>query len=354
MRWPKTGLGRYLDGLLHGIAAQRGRDRLFVYYNSYRGKPFFAEGTRERFTRMPNRTLWNQLRLPPAIQRDRCDVFLAGASVSPVRLRIPAVLVVHDCLAFRDPAAKPGREGRYWRRWTRASAAQAARVVAVSESTAADCKKYLDVADDRLSVVHQGINPVFLQDGADLNAARLLLQQVSVGESPFFLQVGAYDPHKGGDIAQAALRQLRAAGRRVFLVQCGPFRRDAGGPTPGVLKLDMVDDATLKGLYRLAAATCVPSRHEGFGLPVLESMALGTPVVAARAGGLIEAGGEVALYFDPGSSAALATAMESLLDAGAGAVELRREEGRRWALQFTWERAASAVLDIIRAVAQRQ
>src|SRR5207244_12637348 len=146
LQWPRAGLGRYLDGLLHALADRLGDDdRLVVYYNSRTGPRLFDGDVAERFVRLPNRTLWNQVRLPRALKGDRCDVYLAGAMVAPRLARTPMVVIVHDCLAFRDPAAKPGAEGRYWRRWTADAARRAMSVVAVSKFVADDCERFLGV-----------------------------------------------------------------------------------------------------------------------------------------------------------------------------------------------------------------
>jgi alpha-1,3-rhamnosyl/mannosyltransferase len=328
-----------------------GDDIFHVYYNSAGGEALFEGSVRERFIRMPNRTLWNQVRLPLAVRLDGCDMFLGGAGILPVLAGRPMVVVVHDCLVFRYPEAKPPRETNYWQRWTRQSVAHAERVIAISHDTAADVQDLLGVSSDKVSVIPQGLDAQFLgTPRPDSLRARALLQECDVDTASYILQVGAYDPHKGADTAESAVRILRDRGHRVVLVQCG-----AGGPArplmrDGVVSLGRVGDQDLLSLYAGARVVCVASRHEGFGLPVLEAMAVETPVVASRSGALPEAGGTVALYAEPGDPVSFASAIETVL-ADSPERDRRVTDGRRRAAGFTWERSAREVLGLLRDVA---
>lgn len=353
LRWTRTGTARYLDGLLHAIEARLGEDEFLVYYNSTPRKKLFGERVRERFTRMPNRTLWNQVRLPFALLADRCDVYLGGAQVVPRAPGPPSVLVLHDLLGFRDPSAKPGADGRYWRRWTRASARRAAAVIAISEHTAGDCQRYLGVPAEKIRIVYQGVSPAFTKaaSAAEMMAARSLLEGCGWRGDRCILQVGAYERHKGGDVVAGAVAELRRQGRTLTLVQCGPSARKQP-PVDGVIRLGMVDDEILRALYAIAEAVCVASTHEGFGLPAIEAIAMGTPVVAAPVGGLPEAGGDVAIYAASPDAEGFATALASLLD-DPMARRKGQVEGRRRTADFTWDRCAEAVLGILHDIGDR-
>ena len=351
IRWQGGGLSRFLDELLHSMDDVLAKnERLIVYYNSARGERLFGSDVTERFVRLPNRTAWNQLRLPAALRADACDVYLAGGIVAPAATRIPCVPVVHDCLSFRDPSAKPGAEGRYWRRWTRAAARKAPRVIAVSRFVADDCATYLGVDSSHVSVIYPGVGARFSPIEEDeLDALRARLSATLRIPTRFLLHVGS-DRHKGASAAIGAAHLLSERGRPIELVRCGPSAvSDAS--EPGITMLGHVDDATLIDLYRAAAVVCVTSTHEGFGLPVLEALACGTPVVATRTGGLPEAGGDVAVYAETNGAPAFADAIETLLDATPAERDARRAEGIRWAAAFTWERAARQTLAILRDAA---
>ena len=333
--------------MLGGLAQSLDRDELVIYYNAVAGTPRFSQPVRERFIRMPNRTLWNQVRVPLAARQDRLDVYLGTAAVVPTLLSTPSVVIVHDCLAIRDPASKPGADGRYWRRWLRSSVRHARRVIAVSEDTARDCRELLGVPADRTRVVLNGVGREFLAgDRGDIPGARAMLAARGVQPGRYLLQVGAFDRHKGADVALETTRVLRGRGHDVALVQCGPGGPKSPPDEPWHVVPGIVDDDILRALYSDALALLVCSTHEGFGLPVLEAMALGTPVVTTRAGALPEAGGDVALYVDPGDAPGFASAVEQLTDPEFGAK--RAAEGVRRAATFTWERAAAATMEILR------
>jgi alpha-1,3-rhamnosyl/mannosyltransferase len=349
MRWTRTGLGRYLDGLLHAMAAQLpSDDRLTVYYNSTPGPQLFDAPVRERSLRIPTATAWNQLALPVALAADRCDVYLGGANIVPALARQPRVVVMLDCLAFHRTDAHGGRWGRYLRRWQRISANRAATVIAISVWTAKECVLHLGVDPESIHVVPCGVGADFrpLAGPERVEEERRLRARLRLSR-PFVLQVGGWD-YKGAPAAAAAMRTLHDRGHDVDLVRVGAGLHGDG--TDHLRVLGYVDEPTLRALYRSAAAVCVASSLEGFGLPVLEAMASGTPVVASAAGGLPEAGGDAAIYADGGDARQLADALERVI-ADPGEAERRRIAGLERAAAFSWERAATAVLEVLRGAA---
>jgi len=352
LRWQRSGQGRYLDGLLSALTPRVTGDggEVLAYYNSLPAPPVLP-GATERFVRMPGSLAWYQAGLPLALRRDHVDVFLGGANLLPVVATVaPRVLVVLDCKPFRVPEAEPGRWGGYLRRWMPRSAQAAAAVVALSRWTAGECERWLGVPAASTRVVYPGVDARFRPAGtpAERDADAAARRRLGVPAS-YLLQVGGFDRHKGGDVADAAVQRLRAERPDLVLVRCGEKGRQ--WDAPGRLDLAYVDDADLVALYRGAAAVCVTSRHEGFGLPVVEAMACGVPVVAARATALPEAGGEVALYAEPGDVASTVAALRLLLDDEA---EWRRRAGAgiAWAARFSWDTAAAAIHDVLREVAR--
>lgn len=347
LRWQSAGIARFLDGSLHALAdCLDGHDELLVYYNSTGGLKLFGPMVGERFIRAPRAVVWNQLRVPLALARDRPDVYLGGAYITPVRSPVPTVVVVHDCLAFRDPAAKPGLEGRYLRRWMRASARSAAIVVAISRWSASEAERYLEVPSDRIRVIYPGVAARFSPAPPDPAAGATLRGELGI-TGAFCLQVGAYERHKGSATVADAVRKVRGQGIDLVLVRCGA--RGETSREEGVVDLGWVDDDALLRLYRYADIVCVASTHEGFGFPVLEAMRCGTPVIATDVPGLREAAGDAAVLVPVDDAAALATALNTLLGSSVERERLR-QEGLAWAGNFTWEKNATVTLELLREV----
>jgi glycosyltransferase involved in cell wall biosynthesis len=164
------------------------------------------------------------------------------------------------------------------------------------------------------------------------------------------LFVGELEPRKGLDCLTQALDRLPARlARGLALVVAGRApnaRAPLGSGRVRTELLGHVSDEALASLYMGAAALVYPSRYEGFGLPVLEAMACGSPVIAARAGGIPEAGGDAALYFPPGDPAALSEAIERVLTDECLASEMRRAGVQR-AAAMPWQNTAAQTLRII-------
>jgi glycosyltransferase involved in cell wall biosynthesis len=335
--------------MLHALADDLGDDELVVYYNSVKGPPLFEENVNERFVRLPTATAWNQIRLPVAIARDRCDVYLGGALVVPAVAKAPRVVVIHDCMPFRFPESKSRRSGAYLRRWMKSSARRSALVVTDSTWAAQECQEFLGVGPDRIRVIPAAADPSFAPAAEGSTVVDEMRTRFGL-VGPYVLQVGAFELHKGGGTAVDAVEMLRRRGHDVTLVRCGI----AGGDEsrPGRRDLGYVDDADLRALYQGAAVVCVSSTHEGFGLPVLEAMASGVPVVAARASALPEVGGDVALYAEPGDADGFANAIERLL-VDCHEAASRRQLGVARAATFTWARTASQMHDVLAEVAAR-
>jgi len=349
MRFQRTGLGHFQDGLLHALAAELGTsDELFVYYNSLPAPPLFQAPVRERFVRMPRPLAWNQLGVPAALALDRCDVYLGSANIVPALGREPKVLHVHDCLPFSNPDAHPGSRGRYLRRWMKASAKRAARLTANSRWAAEQAERYLGLRASDFVVVPPGVDARFGPEPAGVDEEQRVRALVG-SSSPYVLHVGAFEAHKGGDELVAAVNNLRAEGRDVTLVRCG-------GPGPqraadDAVDLGYVDDAILPALYRQATVVVVPSRAEGFGMPAIEAMASGAPIVASRAGALPETTGEAALLVDLGDISGLAAAIGRLLDRGEEWSRLRAA-GLARARGYTWASAPKLMLGVLREAAE--
>ncbi len=284
-----------------------------------------------------------------------CDVYLSTNSyLTTWLLRIPAVPVIYDMVAF-DRAHQPNRRSAVIERLTiDICVRRSDAFIAISRATADDFERRFPRAAGRVTVAPLGVAPQLGKE--DTSSAH----RTDLPTDGFVLAVGTLEPRKNLPRLVAAYGQLDQRLQRDHpLVVVG----DLGWRTDDTLKaleslgercvlLGKVSDATLAELYRRCAVFCYPSLYEGFGLPVLEAMAAGAPVVTSNVSSLPEVGGDAVYYADPHDPASIASALRLLL----GSPERRAAlgtAGRERAADFTWERTAREVLAVLRDAAKR-
>lgn len=289
---------------------------------------------------LPLRRLWSQVRLPIALAGERPDLLFVPGHVVPFAWPGKVLTVVHDLAFERHPGAYSLADRAYLKLSTRWAVARCRLLIAISESTRQDLIELYGVSPDRVRVVPLGTSA----PAAAAPATRLA--QLGL-DGTFVLQVGRVEPRKNQAAALAAVERLDG----VTLVVAGP-ERDRGlseqlRNSTHSRVLGRVDQPTLELLYRRAAAVVVPSLYEGFGLPVLEAMARGKVVVAAKSSSLPEVGGEAVLYFhDSAGPDHLAQVLEVAIGDQTLRTKLART-GKARAAKFTWDRTAAGVAAVI-------
>jgi glycosyltransferase involved in cell wall biosynthesis len=344
------GVRRYVGELVDALARLDSQVHLVVV-----GAPEGASlpGSAERLPvdrRAPTNLGWSLVDLPRAARRARLDVFHAPAYTAPLHGVHPLVLTIHDVSYERRPEWYPYRRDRLRRWFYRRSARTADMIITDSEFSKREIAAAYRIGPDRIAVVPLGVSAHFFDACAGPAAEGVT--------EPYLLHVGDLHPRRNLFTLLRALSKLASARIRLdpMLVLVGidrgeRTRLEQEAARSGVrLQLkDHVDESALIRLYAGASAFVYPSRYEGFGLPLLEAMAAGAPVVAARAASIPEVVGDAGLLVDPDDEEELAQCLERVLTDRPLAERLR-EAGRRRARTFTWDTTAARTLEVYRAV----
>jgi glycosyltransferase involved in cell wall biosynthesis len=350
----RTGTELYARRLIEALAALAPPHTLRLYFRDDPGPWLAAHPAVERRV-IPFPRLWTHLRLSWALlaERPRPDVLFVPAHVLPLAHPLPSVVTVHDLGYHHFPDAHPPRQRRYLEWSTRRAARAATHLFADSQATARDLTAIYGVREQKITVVYPGYDESLRRVDPAAVRARYQLP------AEYVLHVGTLQPRKNLARLIEAVASLRAAHPSLHLVLAGrpgwlaePILRLAGEHGAWVRLLDYVPDADLAGLYSGARVLAFPSLYEGFGFPVLEALACGTPVVCANTSSLPELAGPAALTVDPLDTVALAAALGRVLAEPALRAELLAAAPAQLA-RFTWARAAEAALGVLVRVGTR-
>jgi glycosyltransferase involved in cell wall biosynthesis len=367
-----AGIGRYARNIVPSLFRNLLNTKLTLWYAPAQASeaPFAAATTdmfrglvaphvrRGPLSRRRMDQLWFRARLPLPLRllAGRADLIYSPDFTAPPDGRTPTIATVHDLAFLVCPERAPAPLRRYLEAVVPAQVARVAKIVAVSETTRRDLVHRLGVDASRIAVVPNGVDETFL------SAVPLAADERSLLGLPasYLLTVGTIEPRKNHLTLFEALTYLEkrvdlplvVAGRRGWDYE--PILR-AAEPLASrgrVILLDYVPEELLPGLYAGAAAVIYASWYEGFGLPVIEAMAAGSPVVASDIPALREVGDGAALYAPPASAEALANAIELALRADERTPDVQAAR-RRQARRFRWDESGRKLASVIADVADR-
>jgi glycosyltransferase involved in cell wall biosynthesis len=344
----KTGNERFISHVVRELQAICDHNLVLYFTDPVSAGLWRSDRVLVRVLRPKQPVLRIALALPIAARRDRLDVLLVQYTGPPI-LSCPLVTVVHDISFASHPEYFHWSQAAWMRLAIPWTMRRAARVVTVSDFSRAEIERRYGFYDDQIVVAYDGVDPAFAEP-AELQ---------SPVAPPFFLAVGNLQPRKNLETlirAFALLKQRNPAIREKLVIVGQDFYQANGIRTLGdelvrsgaIVFAGYVDDPTLVSLLQAATAFAYPSAYEGFGLPVVEAMAAGVPVLVSDIPVMSEVAGDGALRVDAFDVPAWAVALERVtLDA-----DLRRnltDAGTRRSRDFPWRKCAETILDTLEA-----
>lgn len=357
-----AGLGRYAQELLLALATADRQNEYVVFYNN----PAAArvEPSLERFPKITTPLSYKPWRLSALLAHftripqdpllPGVDLFHATDHLLPYFRRIKSVFTLHDLIFLFHPETHKSLNRWFLTlmmpRFLRAADA----VIAVSECTKRDAIRFYRIPEEKITVIYEGVNPRFRPASPETIAA--VRARYGLPER-FILYVGTIEPRKNLTTLLEAFHHLLATydlrlvivGKKGWLYERFFRRLRELGLENRVLFTGYVPDEDLPAIYSAADLFVFPSLYEGFGLPVLEAMACGTPVICSNTSSLPEVAGDAALLVDPTDARALTGAMEQVLTNERLWATLRAK-GMERARGFTWEKAAYRTWEVYQQV----
>ncbi|MBC6956915.1 MAG: glycosyltransferase family 4 protein [Anaerolineae bacterium] len=353
---PFTGIGRYTVEMVRALTTLPDAPELILLTAGDAGP--LADLPLQRVPLhgcrlMPALLTHGQAQLRMLAARLRLDVVHDPVGVAPFGLglgRARSVITIHDVIPLSFPGVSTRMDALIYRRWLPFAARRVDRVLTVSEASSADIQQHLGVKPGRVEVIAPGVSAQF-QTAASADAGSV--REKYALPDHYILSVGNVEERKNVRRVIEAYAQIRRSNLPYKLVIVGPhnwrFSEIIEAANLSDFRDDVqftgyVDAADLPAIYRGADVFAFPSLYEGFGLPVIEAMAAGTPAVTSNRSSLPEAAGDAALKVDPEDTDAIADAITRILTDAALADDLRAR-GIARAAGFTWERMARAVLN---------
>ena len=349
-----AGVHQYIHHLLRHLGQADGSLRYTVLLGEGTLPPDIAlTSLRSRWptSRAAVRVLWEQLVQPWTLRRIGAHLVHGPAFVGPLLAPCPMVITIHDLSFIRFPTLFRPAKRLYLTVLTRLSARRARRLIAVSAHTAAETTRLLGVPSERIDVVYHGVDPVFHPLPADEVA--VFRQRQGLPEQ-FVLCVGTLEPRKNQTRLVEAFARIHDGQVKLVLVGGKGWlydelftRVEALGLSKEIIFPGYVMNDELPLWYNAATILAYPSLYEGFGMPVLEAQACGTPVLTSNVSSLPEAAGDAASMVNPYDVEALAAELDRLLTDKPLRHELRKR-GLAHASQFTWPLMAQETADVYR------
>jgi len=360
----RTGLGNYSRWLIRSMALNYPENNYYLYTPKVDtdNRIDFPGDLKNAITVLPRRkaftSLWRSFGIANSLERDHIELYHGLSHELPTGIAkrgIKSVVTIHDLIFMRFPEYFGPVSRAIYRAKVKYACRIADKIIAISERTKKDLVELLNIPADNITVIYQGCDNSFKSIASD-SQKRSVLEKYNL-PSEFILSVGTIEKRK--NLLQM-IQAMPGLNRRIKLVVVGRETDYAGQVKQAIADLNLKDEviflnavtfADLPVIYQLARVFVYPSRYEGFGIPVLEALCSGTPVIAATGSSLEEAGGPDSLYVDPDDANALAAKLNLVLSDE----HLRQkmiDRGKEYSANFEDKKLMNQVMSVYQNILQ--
>jgi hypothetical protein len=351
-----TGIGRYLWHFLQYAASSKGPHEYVLFCNQKTDVSFDLPKLKNVIITENITPIWDQVLLPLNIAKEKIDVFLTPYIKAPFFLPSNMILIINDLIPLLFPEEFGLFKRLYFRFMSGRSARRAKRIITISENSKDDIVKFFRLLADKIMVVHLGVEERFRSPDIRKEEIR---RKYALPQK-FILYVGNLSPHKNVQGLIKSYAALPSDMREKYKLVMGVSKSDKYFSHIGkvIREMELIQDVVFTGfieekdlpaVYNMGSLFAFPSFYEGFGLPPLEAMACGCPVVSSNTSSMPEVLGDAALFFNPYHVEEMSLAIKQMLEDD----NLRnkfRQKGLERAKFFTFEKMANRILDIFEMV----
>jgi glycosyltransferase involved in cell wall biosynthesis len=348
-----TGIGRFLWHFLQHATASKYQHEYVLFCNQKTHIPHDLPRLKKVIITENITQIWDQVLLPLNIAREKIDVFLTPYFKAPVFLPSKMVLIINDLIPLFFPVEHRLLRRSYFRFMSAATARRATRIMTISEHSRGDIVKFLGLPADKIMVIHLGVEEKSIS--ADIREEEIR-RKYSLPQK-FILYVGNLSPHKNVESLIRSYASLPVGLRENYKLVLAALKSDKYFQyidkviremelTQDVFFTGFIERKDLPSVYSISSLFAFPSLYEGFGLPPLEAMACGCPVVSSNTSSMPEVLGDAALFFNPNHVEEISQAIKHMLEDE----NLRnkfRQKGLKRAKLFTIEKMTSRMLDVL-------
>ncbi|HVN53912.1 MAG TPA: glycosyltransferase family 1 protein [Anaerolineaceae bacterium] len=350
----QAGTGIYVDSLARALVNRADNDTVrFFSAGQFRdlSKP---KTLRTRMDTLYRDLIWMHLILPIQARKTYIDLLHMPANLCPIYSPCPVVLTILDTIIYQNPNNFPLWQRNYFLALGPHSARNAAHIITISESSKADIVKTFGISPEKITSIPIAVSPEF----RILDESHIKNVKLKFGLNRFILTVGAIEPRKNLLRLMQAFNMIRNNYPDIVLVHAGPrgWHMDhlmpyieQQGLSSSVRFIGRVPLSELVGLYNAATLFAYPSLYEGFGLPVLEAMSCGCPVITSNVSSMPEIAGGSTILIDPLQTEEIAGAIQSLISKP-DLREILRQKGLQRANCFSWSQCANETIEVYQKV----